>query len=102
MPKFRILYRIALRRSYRAGLLTSDEYTTAMAPLRRRPHLRRGEVEVVDLIGEVQDYVYSQMGYQGFGIDFLTIIQWIKDNWALILRFILAILIFVEPSPEES
>ena len=102
MPKFRVIYRIALRRSCRAGSLTSDEYTTAMAPLRWRPRLRRGEVEAVDLMGEVQDYVYSQMGYQGVGIDFLTIIQWIKDNWALILRVILSILIFVEPSPEES
>ena len=102
MPKFRIIYRIALRRGYREGLLTPDEYTTALAPLKRHPRPRRGEAEAVDLMVKVQSFVYGSLARQGFGLDFLTIIQWIKDNCALILRFILAILIFVEPSPEES
>ena len=100
--KFRPIYRIALRRSYRAGLLTPEEYNTAMEPLRWHRRRGIGKFERISIMGQVQDYIYSQMRIQGVAINWAALISWIKANWPEILKFIITLLIFLEPMPKES
>ena len=101
MFKFKPLYRIALRRSYKEGLLTDDEYTRAMEPLRWPIRTRRNTKERVYVLNQVRDYIYGQMELQGVAIDWTKLIHWIKENWPAILKFIITLLIFLEPPPES-
>ncbi len=100
--QFRPIYRIAIRRSWRAGLLTKEEYETAMAPLRWYIRRERGVAQRVNILGQVKDHIYNQMSIQGVAINWSTLIAWIKDNWPMIIKFILTLLIFLEPMPQES
>jgi len=101
MPKFKPIYRIALRRSYQEGLLTKNEYMTAMEPLRWPIRTKKGTTERVNILNKVRDYIYGQMELQGITIDWAKLIQWIKDNWPAILKFIITLLIFLDPPPQE-
>ena len=99
--KFKPVYRVALRRSLKDGLITQEEYDTAMKPLRwpvRRDRVSKKQVRILD---KVRDFCYEGMEAESIRIDWSKLIIWIKANWSDILKFIVTLLIFLEPPPQE-
>ena len=89
MPKFKPLYRIAARQGRREGLLSEKDYALVMETLRWpiRRHKQTGAS--VNVLKEVETFVYSNMAKQGARVDWGSIIQWIKDHWVEILKLII-------------
>ena len=102
MPKFKPIYRLAIRQSYKDGLLTKTEYKQAMEPLRYPIRIKRNTTERVYVLDQVRDYIYDQMRLKGVTIDWAALIKWIKENWPAILKFIITLLIFLEPPQQEK
>ena len=101
MMKFKPVYRVAIRRSLKAGLITQEEYDTAMVPLRwpiRRDRRTKKRIHVLD---KVRDFCYEGMNAEGIRVDWAKLIVWIKENWSDILKFIITLFIFLEPPPQE-
>lgn len=101
MPKFKPLYRIAARQSRREGLLSEKDYALVMETLRWPIRCRKDTGAIVNVLKEIENFVYSNMVKQGRKVDWATIIQWIKDNWVTILKLILSLLVFLAPPMEE-
>jgi len=102
MLKFKPLYRIAARRGLREGTISRDDYDKVMETLRWPHRLRRDSSENIEVLGEVQDYVYGQMELEGRKIDWDSVLEWIKDHWVDILKVIISLLLLLEPPPKEK
>ena len=102
MTRFKPVYRLALRRSLREGLLTNDEYEQAMVPLRWPTRQDRVSKKRIHVLDKVRDFCFEGMEAEGVRIDWSKLIIWIKENWPDILKFIVTLLIFLEPPPQEK
>ena len=102
MIKFKPLYRIAARRGLREGTISREDYDKVMETLRWPHRLRRDSGEKVEVLGEIQDYVYGQMVLESRKIDWNGVLDWIKEHWIDILKIIISLLVLLDPPPKEK
>jgi len=88
---FRFLYRMALRQSYEEGQLSDKDYETLMDAL-RRPRRRKGAT-TIDLMEEIEKYTMEQVPKSGDFWEF--IVDWLKEHWFDVLKFLLSLLLVV-------
>jgi len=101
MLRFKPIYRIALKRDYKAGLLTQEDYERGMEPLRWPIRTKRETKEKVNILDCVRDFVYTGMVTDSLDIDWSNILKWIKEHWVQILELIISLLLILEPPDKE-
>jgi hypothetical protein len=88
---FRFLYRTALRQSYEEGQLSDKDYEILMNAL-RRPRRCKGAT-TIDLMDEIEKYTMEQVPKGGKFWEF--VVDWLKENWVSVLKFLLSLLVLV-------
>jgi hypothetical protein len=101
--RMKIAMRIAARISRADGTLTEENYQKVMSVI-RHPNQVKEDGTRIDLLHEIENHVNSEMGYQGLGINWDSVIAWFKAHWLDILKLIVAILplFFLQTPPETD
>jgi hypothetical protein len=95
MP-FKYLLRRAARESLQDGKLTKDQYEQVMAAVRHPRRKRLNSENQVNILAEIEAITPKQ------GLNWEAIRQWLKENWATILKLILSLVVVLEPPPKDK
>ena len=89
--KLKLIMRTAARHSYRDGTLSEEHYQLVMDTI-RHPIRECKDGTICNIMEKIESHVTAAMGKQGLSINWTAILQWLKDNWLVIVKLILALL----------
>lgn len=101
MLKFKPIYRIAAKQSFKEGLLTQDEYDKVLETLRWPIRVHKETKTPIRVLDAIQTFVYLELEKENKAINWDAILQWLKENWLTILKLIISLLVILDPPPKE-